>query len=521
MTSLAAAQPARASRPSRLLRIVAVSVALVILADWLFHTHRIGISAVMFALATGAAARVASVRTTDRRDTLRATLLLFIALVPLIEAVNLLSLAFAAAGLGTFVLMAEGRWAGSLTDRMVAVIDLYLVGPWRAVRTARRSACILPQSSRSVVSWVGLGAWTVPLLLGGVFVMLFSAANPLVDRWLATVDPATLLRGISVSRIGLWLGIIVLTAPLLYVTRRRRVTERASVILAPDDALDRLRATFLSDAAILRSLVVFNLLFAMQSAMDLAYLWGGIALPDGMSYAAYAHRGAYPLIVTALLAAAFVIEAIRPGSSAERSRPIRRLVFFWIAQNVLLVISSILRLDLYVAAYSLTLLRVAAFIWMMVVAIGLALIVIRIALGYSNGWLVRANLAAAGVVLYACSLTNFASIIAHYNVDHSRQISGQGVKLDVHYLGRLGPQAIPALDRFIAKGSLSGLNDDGDSVVQRVRVRRDLLASRAQARRHDWRSWTFRQERLWRYLAASRDDMPSPSPAEKPAPGEP
>ena len=123
-------------------------------------------------------------------------------------------------------------------------------------------------------------------------------------------------------------------------------------------------------------------------------------------------------------------------------------------------------------------------------------------------------------MLYACSLTNFASIIAHYNVDHPRQISGQGVKLDIHYLYRLGPQAIPALDRFITQGSLSGLNDGGDSIVQRVRVRRDLLSSRAQAPRHTWRSWSFRQERLWRYLATSRDDMPSPSPAEKPAPGE-
>lgn len=521
MTSLAAAQPPRTSHPSRFLRVAVASVVLVILADWFFHAHRMGISAVMFALATGVAARIASARTTHRRDILRAALLLFITLVPLAEAVNVLSLAFAAAGLGAFVLMAEGRWAGSLTDRMLAVVDLYLVGPWRAVRTARRGVRILPQSSRSVVSLVGLGAWTVPLLLGGVFVMLFSAANPLVDRWLATVDPATLLHGISASRIGLWLGIIMLTAPLLYVTRRRRVAKTAPVVLAPADALGRLRATFLSDAAILRSLIVFNLLFVLQSAMDLAYLWGGVTLPDGMSYAVYAHRGAYPLIVTALLAAAFVVEAIRPGSTAERSRSIRRLVYFWIAQNVLLVISSILRLDLYVAVYSLTLLRVAAFIWMMVVAIGLTLIVVRIALGYSNGWLIRANLAAAGIVLYACSLTNFASIIAHYNVDHSRQISGQGVKLDVHYLYRLGPQAIPALDRFIAQGWLSGLNDGDDIVVQRVRVRRDLLALRAQARRYDWRSWTFRQERLWRYLATARDDMPSPSPAERPAPGEP
>ena len=129
-----------------------------------------------------------------------------------------------------------------------------------------------------------------------------------------------------------------------------------------------------------RSLILFNALFALQSGLDLVYLWGGAALPDGMSHAEYAHRGAYPLIVTALLAAGFVLIAMRRGGPAEQSRLIRPLVLAWIGQNVLLVISSIFRLDLYVAAFSLTYLRLAAFIWMGLVAAGLLLILIQIML---------------------------------------------------------------------------------------------------------------------------------------------
>ena len=53
----------------------------------------------------------------------------------------------------------------------------------------------------------------------------------------------------------------------------------------------------------------------------------------------------------------------------------------------MLVISSILRLDLYVGIYALTYWRVAAFIWMGLVAVGLVLIIARIALGKSNKWL--------------------------------------------------------------------------------------------------------------------------------------
>ena len=182
------------------------------------------------------------------------------------------------------------------------------------------------------------------------------------------------------------------------------------------------------------SLILFNLLFAVQTVLDVVYLWGNATLPADISYASYAHRGAYPLIVTALLAAAFVLAAMRPGGPAEQSRVIRPLVYLWVAQNVLLVLSSILRLDLYVQIYLLTWWRVAAFIWMVLVALGLVLIVARIVLNRPNDWLIRANLITLTATLYICSLVNFAAIIADYNVSHSREAAGKGVWIDMNYL---------------------------------------------------------------------------------------
>ncbi len=66
----------------------------------------------------------------------------------------------------------------------------------------------------------------------------------------------------------------------------------------------------------------------MQTLSDLAFLWGGLRLPEGITHADYAHRGAYPLIVTALLAAVFVLAAMHRGGAGERSVLIRRLVYF-------------------------------------------------------------------------------------------------------------------------------------------------------------------------------------------------
>ena len=208
------------------------------------------------------------------------------------------------------------------------------------------------------------------------------------------------------------------------------------------------------------------------------------------SYASYAHRGAYPLIATALLAAGFVLAAMRPGGPAEHSRVIRPLVYLWVAQNVLLVLSAILRLDLYVQTYLLTWWRVAAFIWMVLVALGLVLIVARIVMNRSNDWLIRANLVTLTATLYVCSLFNFAAIIADYNVSHSREAAGKGVSIDMNYLFSLGPQALPAIDRAIA---LRGFDA---TLVSR----RGCLVEQQRREMASWRSWGFRGWRLQRTL---------------------
>jgi hypothetical protein len=260
-------------------------------------------------------------------------------------------------------------------------------------------------------------------------------------------------------------------------------------------------------AAILRALIVFNILFALQTGLDATYLWGGVALPDGMSYASYAHRGAYPLIVTALLAAGFVLAALRPGSETSGDPLIRRLVYAWVAQNIMLVISSILRLDLYIGIYALTYWRIAAFVWMGLVAAGLALIIARIALGKSSEWLLSANLLTLSTTLYACCFINFAALIANYNVEHSLEMSGQGISLDLQYARSLGPDALPALDRFFRRQRGTLATDMFDFAT----------AYEYRAGQKNWRAWSFRDWRLLAYLD-SRGPLVIPSGSEPLAP---
>jgi hypothetical protein len=163
-----------------------------------------------------------------------------------------------------------------------------------------------------------------------------------------------------------------------------------------------------------------------------------------------------------------------------------------------LVGSAALRHDLNVEAYSLTMLRTSAFVWMGLVATGLVLITLRILLAKSNGWLIAANAIALTATLYVCSFVNWPYAIATYNVGHSFEIAHAGPSLDVKYLRQLGPQVIPALNDFITRL-------DGKPFRKRLQAEKavDFLRSRHRhANYYAWRAWSFRRQRLSSYLAS-------------------
>jgi len=472
---------------------LALIAALTALADWLFFRREIGISLGVFVIALGAAVLIASPTWPHRREMFAATAALIAALVPLVEATNPFSIALSVIGAAYFALVASVRASGPLRERASAVVSLLLTGPlWvvpdigRAIHAVRRTGAVraMAQSAK---------AWVMPIGLGVLFLLLFASANPVLESWLTQLSFGDSLFQVDGFRVTFWLIAIVATWPFISMSRRW-IADVSRILPESEEAAPELPEAFFGVAAVTRALILFNLLFAVQSAMDIHYLWRGAALPHGMTYAAYAHRGAYPLVLTALLAALFVVATMRPGTVAERSPLMRTLVVLWTGQNVLLVISSILRLDLYVEAYSLTYLRVAAFIWMGLVAVGLVLILARIILYRSNTWLIAGNFAALAVTCYVGSLVNFPYLIASYNVAHCREISGQGVSLDLSYLIDLGPQAIPAIDRYIATRPAAMV------VWPIVVARRDALAKSHHTAMSNWRAWSFRGWRLDRYL---------------------
>lgn len=320
----------------------------------------------------------------------------------------------------------------------------------------------------------------VPLIGSGLFVWLFAIANPLIANSLSAITlPPPTAR--TLLRVGFWILVLMAVWPTFrpaWTVTAWTFSDRQRTIALPG----------VSVASITLSLILFNAIFALQNGLDIAFLWSEATLPAGVTLAEYAHRGAYALIATALLAGLFVLVTLRPGTDTAADPRIRGLVILWIGQNLLLVASSILRTLDYVDVYSLTELRIAALAWMVLVAIGLLLICWRMLKGKSAAWLINRNAAAALAFLAAASVVDLGAVAAGWNVRHAREVGGRGAALDLCYLRHLGP---PALLPLIAleRRPLDPVFRD------RVAFVRAEVLARLEGRQAEWHRWTWRNAR--------------------------
>jgi hypothetical protein len=466
-------------------------------ADWLFFGHVLGVSIAVFATIVVGGALIANPVTVSARSVALAMGVLVACLLPSVEECSVFSIGFAIAGVSFFARATMADISASFTGKLLDSAYLLVSSVLRLIAFMERidevKVPTTPQTSPRFMN--SIKVWALPFALGAIFVWLFVQANPIFEDLIPAFDLRAFLASLSPLRILLWIFVVGATWSFV-VIRTPALTAQLNPVDPIGPALNQSNSILLGEAAILRSLCVFNIIFAFQTASDLSYLWGGMALPRGMTLATYAHRGAFPLIVTTLLAGAFVLATMRSGGAAERSGLLRALVFVWIGQNILLVLSSIMRLELYVATYSLTLWRVAAFIWMGLVAGGLVLVVFRILMRWSNAWLIGATLAMLLVTLYGCCFVNFSRLIATYNVTHARQLNTGCRDLDAAYLGGLGAEIIPVIDA-IEKTQPGGHL----CTIHFLHQRRSTLANEHNSRMADWRAWTFRRWRLSRYLA--------------------
>ena len=472
-----------------------LAVALVAVADIFFVWHEPGSTVGLFALAwLGALVLARPGLLRERRGLAAGVAAAAFALV-LIDrpgplAWILFSLAVAVAVLSARTRSGDPAWFWA--QRLVVMGIVGSVGPLLDLLRLSR----LKRRRKGLSAVAVMGLLVMPVLGGAAFLALFAAANPLISNFFAGLSgPALSVDGIV--RAGLWGVVAVMTWGALRPRwRRRLIALPTRGTVRPSPALT---------TSITWSLVVFNAVFALQNGLDIAFLWSGAPLPGDMGLADYAHRGAYPLIVTALLAGLFVLIALQPGSDTAKRPLVRGLVIVWVGQNIVLVASSLLRTAAYIESYALTRFRIAAMLWMVLVGVGLLLICWRMLRDRPAHWLIDANVRVALAVLAVVSVVDLGAFAAAWNVRHAREVGGRGVELDLGYLRSLGSPALVSLVE------LEQTTDDPDLRDRVAAVRREVLAA-VRRRQGEWRGWIWRDQRRLDRIEALTRDHPLPPP---------
>jgi hypothetical protein len=449
----------------------AAALALIALATFLFYGHWFGATLGLFAACWIVAVAIAR---PDVRRTGPAWIALGCALgfaIGLVDDPSLLGWVLFWSALATAALLPRCdfrdaiHWAGRLLLHGLVGI----ARPFRDLRLVARRRYATGTRMLAAVRLLAL-----PVFGGALFLALFANANPVIADAVGMIRLPSL--GSVILHLIFWACLLLVIWPSL--------RPHPLVTFAPPGGPSALSLPNIAPATAILSLATFNAIFTVENAVDIAFLWSGAPLPGSVTLADYAHCGAYTLIATALLAGAFVLVVLRPDSTAARSPWVRRLVVMWVVQNVLLVASSILRTFDYIAAYSLTELRIEALAWMVLVGVGLVLICWRLIAGKSARWLINANALAAVAMLSIASAFDLSAIAASWNVRHARTVG----RLDLCYLHTRGASALLPLIDLERRARGAELPDR----VAWLRSEAMETVTRDQA---DWHTWTWRNAR--------------------------
>ncbi|MDO9348992.1 MAG: DUF4173 domain-containing protein, partial [Anaerolineales bacterium] len=231
------------------------------------------------------------------------------------------------------------------------------------------------------------------------------------------------------------------------------------------------------------------------------YFFGGqvnITL-QGYTYAEYARRGFGELVAVAFfsLLLYLVLSAIVKRESPSQRWGFSGLGIGMVALVGIILASAFQRLLLYEAAYGFSRLRTYTHLFMLWLAVLLAVVIALETLRRERAFAAAALLAAIGFSM-TLTLLNVDAFIVRQNVARA----AQGEELDVAYLASLSMDATPALAAAYQSASLpSGTRDAvGASLAC-------ISAGNRASHLRDWQSFHLSQSRGERSLQAMQTDL--------------
>lgn len=300
--------------------------------------------------------------------------------------------------------------------------------PWKRLRLRRADAEKTARTVTAVLASAALLAVVLALLASAD--MVFGSFFQDIGDWIAGLSLGTLIW--KLLRIGA-LTLFILSGLYFIRTEPRQNKKERDESVKPV-------IYFLMPS------ILLDTVYAVFCALQLRYLFGGAeAAAMAGGWAEYARTGFFQLVAVAAInltlcgAGANKLRFAEKGGSALRVSEAVMLVL-----TAVILLSAARRMQLYILAFGMSVLRLITLWGMIVAAVGI------LAAGYK---LIRPAFLFFPVLFgFALSawcvlcLMNPAGQVANYNVD--AYLDGRLEAVDVYYLGELTPDAAKALERL-------------------------------------------------------------------------
>ena len=226
-------------------------------------------------------------------------------------------------------------------------------------------------------------------------------------------------------------------------------------------------------------LAPLNGVFAAFLAVQSVYLFGGeeVVRSQGFTYAEYARRGFFELLLVSAITLAITTAGARPLRATREHLWSRTMLSLFVVLTFGVIASALKRLYLYEGAYGLTLARLYAHWIIICVAAGFALTLV----GLVARWRFL-SFAKSLTVLVIASITIGGSLdaerlVAQANV--ARHLGPSALSVDVAYLSSLSADAVPCWARLARESRDPAVRQQAAEALARMRDRIRSAAQRA------------------------------------------
>ncbi len=234
-------------------------------------------------------------------------------------------------------------------------------------------------------------------------------------------------------------------------------------------------------------LLALNVLFFAVNTIDVIYLWQRAAPPAGVLARDYLYEGVYSLITATVLAGVILTFLFQQPAEVTGRRTLRLLAFAWIAQNFVLIAGVFLRLKLFMDLSDVTEKRVYVACFLLLVAVGFALLCGHVLRGRLASRLLWRNVVATFSLFFVLQFLNVSGWVARQNFSRVERAPGSGV--NVPYNVNLGPGAWPALIEIAGRLPAGPVRDE---MTLDLRARAQIERPRSAA--VDWRERQRRRD---------------------------